>query len=216
MKEKGLFHFVTFLKIETWNLRCSILGGLLNYIEMKFKKIGRMLEDCGTSFYVACTVATLLWESVRMKLTLPKSGLGSPLGLPKLQKAIARVKTPCLEEFFISLKSYWNVDVQNGIALPIWTFATQVMAKRKVGNQIGSLTPDHGKSGIDLIYLRAGSVQHVIGKLSMKDTTLCQIIAIGGLHKKLWSHKVAGVPTVAIGSPRTNTFKMQLYHTQWK
>jgi len=32
------------------------LGGVLNYIEMKLKKLLRMLEDCGTSFYVACTL----------------------------------------------------------------------------------------------------------------------------------------------------------------
>ncbi len=39
--------------------------------------------------------------SVRSPLTLPKMGLGSPLGLPKTQNAIAGVKTPCIEVFFI-------------------------------------------------------------------------------------------------------------------
>jgi hypothetical protein len=48
-----------------------------------------------------------------------------------------------LNNFFISLESYWNVDIYNGLALPIWTFVTQVMARRKVGSQIGTLTPDH-------------------------------------------------------------------------
>jgi hypothetical protein len=48
------------------------------------------------------------------------------------------------------------------------------MAKRKVGSQIGNLTPDHGKSRIDPIYLRAGVVQHVVGKLSTRATTLLQ------------------------------------------
>jgi hypothetical protein len=33
-------------------------------------------------------------------------GIGVPNGLSNLQNAIARVKTPFLEEFFISLKSY--------------------------------------------------------------------------------------------------------------
>jgi hypothetical protein len=46
------------------------------------------------------------------------------------------------------------------------------MAKRKVESQIGSLTPDHKKSGIDPIPLRAGGMQHAVGKLSMKSTTL--------------------------------------------
>jgi len=52
------------------------------------------------------TVATLPWESVRMKLTLPKLGLGSPPRLSKLQSSIAGVKTPLIGVFFISLKSY--------------------------------------------------------------------------------------------------------------
>jgi hypothetical protein len=32
-------------------------------------------------------------------------------GLPKLQRAIARVKPQCLVAFFITLESSWNVDV---------------------------------------------------------------------------------------------------------
>jgi len=78
-----------------------------------------------------------------MKLTLPKLGLRSPPGLPKFQSSIAGAKTPCIEVFFISLKSYQNVNVENGLAWAIWTFATQVMEKRRVESQIGSLTPNH-------------------------------------------------------------------------
>jgi hypothetical protein len=33
-------------------------------------------------------------------------GSWSPSGLPNLQGMIAKVKTPCIEEFFISLESY--------------------------------------------------------------------------------------------------------------
>jgi hypothetical protein len=41
-----------------------------------------------------------------MKLTLPKWELGSPPGLLKVQRAIAKVKTFHIEELFISLESY--------------------------------------------------------------------------------------------------------------
>jgi hypothetical protein len=51
-----------------------------------------------------------------MKLTLLKWGLGSPLGLPKFQSSIARVKTLHLEAFFISLENYQSADVENGLA----------------------------------------------------------------------------------------------------
>jgi hypothetical protein len=78
-----------------------------------------------------------------MTLTLPKWGLGSPPRLPKLQSSIARVKTPCLEAFIISLEIYRSINVENGLARAIWTFTAQVMAKRSDGSQTGSLTPDH-------------------------------------------------------------------------
>jgi hypothetical protein len=78
-----------------------------------------------------------------MKLALSKQGLGSPLGLPKFQSSITGVKTPRIEVFFISLKSYQSVDVENGLAWAIWIFTTQVMEKRKAGSQTGSLIPNH-------------------------------------------------------------------------
>jgi hypothetical protein len=109
-----------------------------------------------------------------MRLTLPKWGLGSLPGLPKVQSSIAMVKTPHIGAFFISLKIYWSLDVQNGLAWPIWTSATQVMAKRKARSQIDNLTLDHKKSGIDPIPLRAGGVQHAVGKLLTRATTLVE------------------------------------------
>jgi hypothetical protein len=56
--------------------------------------------------------------------------------------------------------------------LLIWTSETQVMAKRRAGSKIVSLTPDQKKSGIDQIYLFADGVQHIVGKLSTRATTL--------------------------------------------
>jgi hypothetical protein len=44
----------------------------------------------------------------------------------------------------------------------------------KTGSQIANLTPDQKKSGIDPIYLAAGDVPHIVGKLSMRATTLLQ------------------------------------------
>jgi hypothetical protein len=35
----------------------------------------------------------------------------NPSGLPNLQRTIVEVKTPDIEEFFISLEIYWSVDV---------------------------------------------------------------------------------------------------------
>jgi hypothetical protein len=49
---------------------------------------------------------------------------------------------------------------------------TQVMTKRRVGSQTTSLTPDQKKSRIDPIYLAVDDMQHTIGKLSTRATTL--------------------------------------------
>jgi len=59
---------------------------------------------------------TLFWENVRRRPTLLKWGLGNLSRLPKLQNSIARVKTLCIGAFLISLESYQNVNVQNGLA----------------------------------------------------------------------------------------------------
>jgi hypothetical protein len=74
----------------------------------------------------------------------------------KLQSLITGVKTPRIGVFFISLENYQSVSVENGLVWAIWTFATQVMAKRKAKSQTGSLTPDHQKLRIDLTPMHAG------------------------------------------------------------
>ncbi len=38
----------------------------------------------------------------------------------------------------MSLERSWNVDIENGLALAIWTSAAQVMGKRRAGSQIGT------------------------------------------------------------------------------
>jgi len=119
-------------------------------------------------------VATLLRGSVRMKFTLPNLGLGSPLGLSKFQSLILGVKTPHIGMFFISLESYWSVDGENGLAWAIWTFTAQVMEKRKAGSQIGNLTRNHQKSGIDPTPMRVGEMRCTLGKLSRRATSLLQ------------------------------------------
>jgi hypothetical protein len=109
--------------------------------------------------------------SVRMRLTLPKVGIGGPLGLPQLQSSTLEGKTPRLEVFFIPLERPWSLDVENGLAWAIWTFAAQVMGKRKAGSWTDSLTPDRKKSGIDPILVCADGVQHIVGKLLRRATS---------------------------------------------
>ncbi len=76
--------------------------------------------------------------------------------------------------FIYTIRNLLKRGCLNGFAWPIWTSETQVMAKRRVGNQIDSLTPDHWKVRIGPISLRASGVWHTIEKLSTRDTTLLQ------------------------------------------
>jgi hypothetical protein len=88
-------------------------------------------EDETHTLKMGTCVATLLWESVKMKLTLLKWELGSPPRPSKLQSSIAEVKTFRIWVTFISLKSYRSVDVENGLTWAIWTSTTHVMAKER-------------------------------------------------------------------------------------
>jgi len=123
---------------------------------------------------------------VGTKLTLLKWGLGSPSRFSKFQSSIAKFKTLRIGVFFISLESYQSVNVKNELAWAIWTFATHVMAKRRVKNQTSSLTLDHYKSGIDLTLVRAGGVRlHHWKALEESYKFILDLIPIRGLSKKL-------------------------------
>jgi len=48
-------------------------------------------------------------------------GSWSPNRFSNFQKVITGVKTHWIEAFHISLESFWNVNVWNGLVWPIWT-----------------------------------------------------------------------------------------------
>jgi hypothetical protein len=140
----------------------------------------------------------------------PMLGVGVPKGLPNLQSAIARVKSPHLEEFFISLESSWSVYVQNGLAWAIWTYAAQVMGKRKAGSQTANLKekdsrPLKVENRPDLLSCRQRATYRWKA-LDEGYNFASDRIAIGGLQKKLCALKVPGVRASGIsglscGSP---------------
>jgi hypothetical protein len=92
---------------------------------------------------VSITIATPLWPSVRMRLTLPKVGDLESSGTPKFLKFDNKGQNTLP----------WGVLGVIGKVLkcrcPKWPcighldIAAQVMGKRSVGSQTGSLTPDH-------------------------------------------------------------------------
>jgi hypothetical protein len=58
-----------------------------------------------------------------------------------------------------------------GLHDPFGHLQHKLSKKKKVGNQTGNLTLDHGMSGIDPIFVRAGGMQHIVGKISTRAIT---------------------------------------------
>jgi hypothetical protein len=140
--------------------------------------------------WIGLIVATPLWRSVRMTLTLLKWGLGSPPGLPKTQSSISGVKTPCLEVFFMLLERSWSIDAENGLAWAIRTSSAQVMWKRRVGSQTGSLTPDPG--------VCRWSATNRWEALKESYKFALDLIPIRGLSKELRAAKIPRIQTGTI------------------
>jgi hypothetical protein len=96
----------------------------------------------------------------------------------------------------------WSVDVENGLALAIWTSIAQVMGKRRVGSQTGSLTPDHYKSGIDLFLTSESRVRHVVGKdLDAGYKFGSNLVAIRRRSRELWVPKSRDSARDNFGTP---------------
>ncbi len=137
----------------------------------------------GDSYFVKPLLSQPHFEGVvRSPLTLPKMGLGSPPGLLKIHSAIAGVKTPHIEAFFISLERSWSVDVQNGLAWAIWTYAAQVMVERRVRNR-----PDSGAC--------RWSATHRWKALEESYNFGLDLVLIRIQGEKLWAPKVPRVQT---------------------
>ncbi len=93
----------------------------------------------------------------------------------------------------------------------IWTSETQVMAKRRAGSQIASLTSDHKKSGIDSIYLVAGGGCHISLESCQRELQLyfrlhfnrrsaCKVMGFRSRENPNWQN--FGTPTRESRVPR--------------
>jgi hypothetical protein len=61
-------------------------------------------------FLLNLFVATPLWGKFEVAIHTPENGTWESSGLSKTPSAIAGVKTPCIEVFFIPLERSWSVD----------------------------------------------------------------------------------------------------------
>ncbi len=139
------------------------------------------------------------WKSVRMTLTFPKWGLRSPQGLPKLQSSIVGVKTPCLEAFFMSLESYWIVDVEKWPCMSHLDICSISYGKNKgrESNWQFDSRPLKVKNRPNPSVCR-WSATYRLKDLNESYKFALDFIQIRGLSKELWTHKVSRVQTGTI------------------
>jgi hypothetical protein len=123
-----------------------------------------------------------------------KLGIWSPPRLPNVQSSIARPKTPWIGVFLVSLKRSWNVDIENGLVLAIWTSSAQVMGKRRAGSQTGKVWLPTTKSRESISFRHPIWVCEWCWKdLDEGYNFGSDLVAIGLYSRELWSFKVPGV-----------------------
>jgi hypothetical protein len=142
--------------------------------------------------------------SLRMKLTLPKVGTWSPLGLPKTQSSIVRVKTPRIEVFFISMERSWSVYVQNGLVWAIGHLQPKLWAKEGPGVKLAVWLPTtksrkstssrHLQKECDrALESSQRELQLWFKPLEESYNFGSDLIPIGGRNQEIWVPKVPGV-----------------------
>ncbi len=93
--------------------------------------------------------------------------------------------------FLVSLKRSWSVDIENGLALVIWTSIAQVMGKRKAGSQTNSRPLKVGNR--PLPDLRMESATWSWKDLEEGYKFGSDLVAIRPSNRELWAPKVPGL-----------------------
>jgi hypothetical protein len=145
--------------------------------------------------------------SVKMRLTLPKVGTWSPLGLPQLQSSIAEAKTPCLEVFFIPLEKALKCRCPKLPHMSHLDICSTSYGQKKgrESNWQFNFWPQKVKNRSDPNVCRWSATNHWKA-LEESYKFALDLILIRGLSWELWAPKVSGVQTGTIsgllfGSP---------------
>ncbi len=122
---------------------------------------------------------------------LEKVRIWSPPGLPNVQSSTTRPKTPRIEVFFVSLERSWSVNIENGLALVIWTSVAQVMGKRRAGSQTNSRPLKVGNRPLPDV-----QIESAIRRWKDLDKGYkfgSDLVAIRLRSRELWAPKVPGL-----------------------
>ncbi len=117
-------------------------------------------------------VATPFWVKCEDETHTPKSGNLESSGTPENSELHCRGQNTLYWGVLYTIEKVLKCRCPKWPRMTIWTSAAQVMGKRRAGSQIGNLTLDHKKSGIQPNPTFSGGERHGIGKLSKKATRL--------------------------------------------
>jgi hypothetical protein len=199
-----LFVSIFVVHAKPWMVATSIWSSLKFEMFLKLWKVSKsshfffpiiLLEFsylCFMFVSVCLDVATLLWPSVGVKPnTWKKVRSWSPSGLPNVQSSTARPKTPCIGVFLVSLERSWSLDIENGLALAIWTSVAQVMGKRRAGSQTDSRPPKVGNRPLPDLW-----IESAIRRWKDDDEGYkfgLDLVTIRFCSRELWAPKVPGL-----------------------
>jgi hypothetical protein len=135
-------------------------------------------------------------KSVRMRLTLPKWGLGSSLGLPKLQSSIVGVKTLCIVMFLYIIGKLSKRRCRKWARMSHLDICSTNYGKKKgrESNWQFDSRPLKVRNWPNPGACR-WSVTQCWKALDESYKFASDLIPIRGLSKELWFCKVAGVQT---------------------
>jgi len=144
------------------------------------------------------------FERVRMKFTLPKLGLGSPLGFPKTSEFDCRGQNTLHWNFFCIIEKLAKCKCQKWARmdhLDIYNTSYGKKKGRESNWQFHSRLLKVGK--IDLTPVRVGGVQNTIRKLSRRATSLFQISS----QSEVWAKSY---DLQSLGNPNWDSFETSL------
>jgi hypothetical protein len=126
--------------------------------------------------------------------TLRKVGSWSPPGLPNVRSSTERGKTPRLGVFLVSLERSRSVNVQNGLALVIWTSAAPSYGQKKGRESNWQFDSRPLKVGSRPVPdVRSESATRRWKALFESYKIGSDLVATRGRGKELWLFKVPGV-----------------------
>jgi hypothetical protein len=120
------------------------------------------------------TITTPLSKECEDEIHTPKMGTWESAWISKTSEFDCRGQNTLYWGVFHTIGKLSKRRCRKWVYMSHLDICNTSYGKKKVGSQIGNLTPDHQKSRIDLTPRHAGGVWQAVGKFSTRATSLIQ------------------------------------------